>query len=200
MTTVRDIVIRIARKIGVTPGDQAPTGRDAEDLLSYLQGVIDGLPLLRDGAWRDVILTSAAAYTAKDGDRIAPQGFDPVITLPTSFIDAHGAQKLQRDLSRVHVIGDGLYVWSASRGAWGKADGLGLSDVLPFGAEDEAGLVALTILAAADEYGAPISQSVVATAQEALQSFEARFHREQPARVDPALLRLSEMGHCGGRC
>jgi hypothetical protein len=197
MTTTRDIVTRIARRIGVTPGDQVPTSRDAQAILDCLNGVIETLPLLRDGPWRDVILASSAPYSAKDGDRISPQGFDPIISMPTTFTDERGVERLQRDLSRVHVIGDGLYVWSVSRGAWGKADGLGLGDESPFGTEDEAGLVALAALAAADDYGAPVSATTAAQAAEALSSFEARFHREVPARVDDAFLRLSEMGQCG---
>lgn len=198
MTTMRNAVSKAARQLGVTAAGQEPTGHDAADLLEHMQGVIDRLPNLRDGAWRDVLLGSGADYTAKDGERISPQGFDPVITLPTTHADDCGAERIMQDLSRVQVIGDGLYVWSSSLAAWNKADGLALGDAFPFGPEDLPGIVALTVLEAADEYGAETPQVTLLRAETALNSFSARFYREVAVRADDGVLALSEMGGAEG--
>jgi hypothetical protein len=194
MTTMRNAVSKVARLLGVTTAGQEPTGHDAADLLEHMQGVIDRLPLFRDGAWRDVLLTSGTDYTASDGERISPQGFDPVITLPINYEGADGVTRILDDLSRVHVIRDGIYVWSTTLGAWSKADGLTAGDPFPFGPEDLPGIVALTALEAAAEYGAEPSQITLVRAEAALNSFSARFYREVTVRADDGVLRLSEMG------
>lgn len=194
MTTMRNAVSKVARLLGVTTVGQEPTGHDAADLLGHMQSVIDRLPGLRDGAWRDVLLSSDADYTANDGERISPQGFDPVITLPTTFADDGGVMRILEDLSRVQVIGDGLYVWSSTLGAWNRADGLTANDPFPFGPEDLPGIVALTVLEAADEYGAEASQMTALRATEALTSFSSRFYREVAIRAEDSVLRLSETG------
>ena len=195
MITMRNAVSKTARLIGVTAAGQEPTGHDAADILAHMQGVIDSLPGLRDGAWRDVLLTSNAAYVARDGERIAAQGFDPVITLPTTQAGEDGETRIMADLSRAHVIGDGLYVWSSSLAAWNRADGLALSDPFPFGPEDLPGIVALTALEAGPEYGTQEEPITVARADATLKSLAARFYREIEVRADEGVLRLSEMGN-----
>jgi hypothetical protein len=198
MTTMRNAVSKVARLLGVTMAGQEPTGHDAVDLLAHMQGVIDRLPGLRDGVWRDVLLTSDADYTAGDGERISPQGFDPVITLPTTYEGEDGVTRILEDLSRVQVIGDGLYVWSTTLGAWNRADGLTAGDTFPFGPEDLPGIVALTVLEAGAEYGAEPSQVTLVRAEAALNSFSARFYREVIVGADDGVLRLSEMSRLAG--
>lgn len=197
MTTMRDAVNKVARLLSVTMAGQAATGHDADDLLEHMQGVIDRLPLFHDGEWRDVPLTSAADYTAKDGERISPQGFNPVITLPPTHKDACGREQIQEDLSRVHVIGDGFYVWSSSLAAWNKASGLKLGDAFPFGPKDLQGIVALTAVIAAPEYQVEVAPAVISQAEAALKSFSARFYREVIVPADLGVLRMSETGRDG---
>lgn len=197
MTTMRDAVNKVARLLGVTMAGQVATGHDATDILEHMQGVIDRLPLLRNGEWCDVLLTGSAAYTAKDGERVSPQGFDPVITLPTTYLDECNNTKIMEDLSRVHVIGDGFYVWSSDLAAWNKTDSLGLNDTFPFGSSDLQGIVALTVAVAASEYEANVSPVTQAQADAALRSFSARFYREVVVPADLGVLRLSNTGYNG---
>lgn len=198
MTTMRQAVTRLARLLGVVTAGQEPTGHDATDLLAHMQGVIDNLPLFRKGEWTDVLLTSSDAYEASDGERISVEGFDPVITLPTTYEDDNGDTKIMRDLSRVHVIGDGVYVWSQSLAAWNKTDELEPGDTFPFGNEDLPGIIALTIMECAEEYGAQVSQLTASRADAALKSFSARFYREVVVAADLGLLRLSDTGDHSG--
>lgn len=183
MTTMSDAVSKVARLLGITKRSQQPTGHDAADLLDYLQGVIDRLPLLRNGPWADVILTSDDAYEAKDGQRIALEGFDPVITLPTTYLDDENVTRIMPDLARVHVIGDGIYVWSSSLAAWNKTDGLAATDTFPFGSEDLDGIVAMAAVEAAPEYAdQPLSPIIMERARLAKNSLRGRFWREAYVR------------------
>ena len=194
MTTMRDAVNKAARLLGVTMAGQIATGHDATDILEHMQGVIDRLPLFHDGEWTDVLLTSDAAYEASDGERVSPQGFDPIITLPTTYVDDEGDTKIMEDLSRVHVIGDGIYVWSSMLGAWNKADELDINDTFPFSPKDLQGIVALTVAVAAPEYGAQVNPVTVSQAEAALKSFSGRFYREVISPPDNGVLRMSETG------
>lgn len=193
--TMRTAVSKVARLLGVTMAGQEPTGHDAADLLDHMQGVIDRLPLFRNGEWCDVLLEDASAYEASDGERISPQGFDPVITLPTTYEDDCGNTRIMEDLSRVHVIGDGFYVWSNDLAAWNKTDELTASDTFPFGSSDLQGVVALTVAIAAPEYEANVSPVVQAQADAALRSFSGRFYREVVVPADLGVLRLSNTGY-----
>jgi hypothetical protein len=190
MTTMRDAVTRAARLVGIVGAGQEATGHDADDFLEIVQGAIDGLPWFRNGHWKDVLLTSDADYTASDGERISAEGFDPVITLPTTYVDDCGTTKIMRDLSRVHVIGKGLYVWSSDLAAWNKADDLALGDTFPFGPRDLPGLVALAALEAAPEHSdQPLATIVAERAQAALRSLRGRFWREEIVREPDAVYR-----------
>lgn len=197
MTTMRDAVNKVGRLLGVTMAGQIATGQDATDLLEHMQGVIDRLPLFHDGEWTDVLLEDAADYEASDGERISPQGFDPVITLPTTYEDDCGTTRIMEDLSRVHVIGDGIYVWSSTLAAWNRTSALDINDPFPFGPSDLQGIVALTVSVAAPEYGAQVNAVTVSQADAALKSFSARFYREVVVPSDLALMRLSETGNDG---
>ena len=197
MSTVLEIITRAARAMGVVRSGKVPTGADAEDLLQKLQDAINALPRLR-GRWTDVTLTSAAAYTAKDGERIHTSGYSATITLPATYVDANNVTQRQRDMSRVQIIGGaqaGLWIYSATNGTWARCDALVLSDESPFGPEDDLGLASLTAVSAADEYGAEVSALTVQRAADALNSFRTRFYREVIVPMDPAYLVLSDMGY-----
>lgn len=187
MTTMRDAVSKVSRLLGVTMAGQEPTGADAADILDHLQGAIDRLPGLRNGPWTDVFLTTDAAYDAKDGERVVVEDSDPVITIPAVYVDECGRTRVPGDLSRVHVVNDGLFVFSASLGAWRKTDALAAGDPFPFGDEDLPGIIALTVVEAAEEYGAQVSQLTASRAEATLTGMTARFWRGLPAKVDPGL-------------
>lgn len=183
MTTMSEAVGKVARLLGITKRSQQPNGHDAADLLDYLQGVIDRLPLLRNGHWVDVVLTSDDAYEARDGDRIAINGFNPIITLPTTYLDDENNVKIMRDLSRVHVIDDGIYVWSSTLAAWNKTNDLALTATFPFGEEDLPGIVAIAAVEAAPEYtDQPLSPTIMQRAALATNNLRGRFWREEYVR------------------
>lgn len=185
MSTMNDAVILTGEELSIIPAGQVPTGTDSKHLLRCLQAAIDGLYGLRNGAWKDVLLTSDADYTASDGERISPQGFDPVITLPTTYKDDCGRERIMRDLSRVHVIGDGLFVWSSTLAAWNKTDQLSLEDRFPFGDEDLPGIVAMAAVLAAPKYSdGDLSPVIVLTAQASAKALKGRLYREAFVR-DP---------------
>lgn len=184
MSTALDIVRRGLRAIGVVAAGKEPSGVDQSDGLEHLQGVILSLPgLLHNGRFREVAVSTA--YTAHEGDRctVTTPG---VVTLPT-VITHHGCSRPPRDLARVQILGAdaenaGLWIYSATKGSWGQADGLEISDELPFGAEDDAGLAALLAVDMASEYGdeAELGQRTIAVAQTADRSFRARLKKAAP--------------------
>lgn len=162
------------------------SGSDGQFALMRYQNLIDNLPLFRTGHWCDVILTSADDYAAKDGERVVPNGFDAVITLPATYTDQCGKVHVQQDLSRVQVIGKGLWVFSVSNGAWRQADGLTLESDCPFGPEDEQGLAAMLAVAlASDASGSlnELSPAVTQTAQAQVNKFRSRFYRADAPRA-----------------
>lgn len=191
-----DVISRALRLLGVLSAGQVASDDDGADGLVALQDVVDTLPLLRTGEWTEVLLTSAAPYTARDGERIHTQGHLATIDLPTTFTDPRTSQlTAQQDLSRVQIIGGeqaGLYIYSASLGAWSKVDGLEISGDCPFGPEDFKGLAALVAAAVADEQGQPLPPLVGGAAAQALSSFHARFYREVVVQADPAFLIMSD--------
>lgn len=204
MTTILDHASRALRALGVIGKGQVASGSDGEDALQHYQDMINDLPGLRKGRWTEVLLTSAAAYEASDGERINVQGYAATITLPTTYEDATGTTVPQRDLSRVQIIGTGhaqagLWVYVASAGAWVQVDDLELSDDVPFGAEDDAGMVAMLAVELAPEFGeqATLSQVVIERAGRQLRSFRARFRRAVTVPVDAALTVMSDTGDSG---
>lgn len=184
MSTALDIVRRALRSIGVIAAGKAPTGADQSDGLERLQSVILGLPgLLHNGRWCEVAVSSA--YTARESDRCTVTA-PGVVTLPTT-ITCDGASRQPRDLAKAQIIGEdatnaGLWLYSASKGAWAQADALVISSEIPFGAEDDAGLAAILAVDMAAEYGdeAELGQRTVASAQIATASFRARFKKSEP--------------------
>lgn len=176
MSTCLDIVRRALR---LTEGETGvPTGLVAQDALQRLHSVILDLPgLLKNATWCDRFVS--AAYTAKEGDRISVTA-PGVVTLPTIITDC-GAQRLPLDCARVQILGEaanaGLWVFSTSKGAWGKANGLALNSESPLGDEDDEGLAALLAVALIDEYGGEISAATVATASAAKASLRSRLKK-----------------------
>lgn len=183
MTTMSEAVSKVSRLLGITKRSQQPTGHDAADLLAYLQSTIDNLQLLRNGPWCDVRLTSATAVTAKDGHRIDKQGYAATVSLPATYVDDCGCTHLTEDLSRVHVIGTGIFVYSSSLATWNKTDGLAATDTFPFGSEDLDGIVAMAAVEAAPEYAdQPLSPIIMERARLAKNSLRGRFWREAYVR------------------
>lgn len=179
MSTCLDIVRRALRLVAGETG--VPTGIAAEDALQRLQSVILDLPgLLKNATWRDRFVS--AAYVAKEGDRITVTAPGSV-SLPTT-VSIYGSQRLPMDCARVLILGEapnrGLWVYSASKGAWAKADGLEVNSDTPFGDEDDEGLAALLAVALVDEYGGEISAATVSTASAAKASLRSRLKKCAP--------------------
>lgn len=190
MKTMRDAEIDVARQASVVASGGVPDGQVALDLREAVQGVIDNLPLFHDGYWRDVILTSSDAYTAADGDRINLDGYSPVVTLPTTYVDDCGDTKIMPDLSRVHVIGEGIYVWSSILGAWNNTDELEPGDPFPFAQKDYLGIVAQTVVEIAHLYSdTPVPPAIVRRATLSVNSLRGRFWREAYVREPDTVYR-----------
>jgi hypothetical protein len=183
MSTCQAIVRRALRAMGVLQAGQQPTGSDGPDGLERLQGIVLALPgLTQGGFWGEH--AASTAYTAKEGQRITVTG-SAVITLPL-IVTHHAHTRPPRDLAKVQIIGasvanPGTWLYSATKGAWGRANSLALSDELPFGAEDDEGLSALLAVAWADEFGptAVIGARTLALAGLASRSFAARLKKAQ---------------------
>lgn len=184
MTTPRDIVRRGLRAIGELSAGKQPSGSDAADGLERLQSLILDLPgLLHNARWCEVAVSTA--YTAREGERCTVTS-PGAVTLPTT-VTCDGVTRPPRDLSRVQILGAsatnaGLWIYSATRGAWGQADELTISSTLPFGSEDEEGLAAMFAVNIAAEYGgeADLGQRTIGTADRAARSFRSRFKKAEP--------------------
>lgn len=200
-TTCLDLCTRALRQLGVIGAGEVASGQDGEDALEHLQALILDLPSFLKGPWINTTLTSAAPYAASDGERINTAGFAAPITFPTTYVDPDGCTAPILDLSRVHIIGAdhaqaGLWVYSASRANWSRADALEMSGDSPFGKEDDAGLAALLAMDLSSEYGdqATVSDVTAGRARRQLRTFGYRFDRETPTPVDTGLLRMSDTG------
>jgi hypothetical protein len=198
MTTCRDLIDRAGRQLGVLAAGESATGDDAHDLMRHLQDLVMDLPLLMDGPWTDVRLTSGGAYAARDGERINKTDFpDTTVILSATRLDDCGRIVAQRDGARAQVIGGadaGVYVFVAEKAAWSRLDALSIVDESPFGRKDDAGLAALICASAAEEYAAPLGPIGAQRAQRAIAQFRARFYRPVLAPAEPALLALSDLG------
>lgn len=187
MSTCLDIMRRALRLSAGETG--VPTGQDAQDSLQRLQSLILDLPgFFQNGLWRDRFVS--AAYTAKESDRIVVTA-PGVVTLPL-VIDDCGTQRAPLDLAKVQILGaatnKGVWLYSASKGAWGRADGLALEPTateLPFGSEDDEGLAAQLAVALVDEYGGEVSAATVAKSNQSKASFRARFKKAAPRDCQP---------------
>lgn len=182
MSTCLDIVRRALRLVAGETG--VPEGDEGQDALDRLQGLILDLPgFFQNGHWRDRF--TSAAYTACDFDRITVTS-PGVVTLPATVI-VDSCTRLPKDLSKAQIIGGanaGIWLFSAGKGAWGRADGLTLSGELPFGPEDDEGLAAQLAVALVDEYGGEVSARTVSKSNQSIASFRARFKKAE--RCEPS--------------
>ena len=187
MSTALDIVRRALR---LCAGETTvPDGQDAQDGVQRLQGLVLDLPgLFLNGIWCDRFVS--AAYTAKEGDRITVTT-PGAVTLP-SVINDCGRQRLPLDIAKVLILGSvpnaGLWLYSASKGAWGRADNITAEPPaaqLPFGGEDDEGLAAQLAVALVDEYGGEVSAATVAKSNQSKASFRARFKKQAPVDYQP---------------
>lgn len=187
MSTAKDIVRRALRLTGELVSGQQPSGSAAADGLELLQGLLLDMPgLIMNGFWRETAANSAV--TAKEGHRYTVTA-PGVITLPTTVTD-DGRTRPPHDLAKVQIVGDatnaGTWVYSATKAAWGKVEGLTIAAELPFGTEDDAGLAAQLAVEMADEYGetAAVGARTVARAQKSARSFRARFKKAEACDRD----------------
>lgn len=200
MSTCLQIITRGLRALGVLSAGQVASGVKAANAMEHLQDIINGLPLLRDGEWTDVFLTSTAAYAASDGERIYTEGYAAAITLPTTFVNDDGQTVATLDCSRVHIMGAdhdqvGLWVYSAQNGSWARVDALALNDDSPFGPDDDRGLGALVAVSSVPDFGgADLTPATVGMAGQAIASFRSRFYREVVVGCDDAYLVGADMG------
>lgn len=189
MATCHDIIDRAMRTMGVLAAGETASGHDAAEGMGRLREVIDTLPLLRNGDWTEVRLTDAAPYAASDGERIHTQGHATTIMFPAE----------PQDMSRVQVLGaghaqEGLWVHSATKGAWARVDRLEIGDDSPFGPDDDAGLAAMVAVGLAEAYGAEVSAITANRAGQTQSSLRARLYREPTIGCVEALLALSDLG------
>lgn len=195
MSTCQDIVRRALRLLAVVPAGQEPTGTDAEDGRDALQSLILGIPgLILNGRFHERAVSTA--YTAKEGERLTATGA-AAITLPLT-VTWDGCTRPPHDLAKVQIVGKvdnaGLWLWSATKEAWGRADGLTLESELPFGTEDDRGLGAQLAADLMDEYSATLGQRTLALAQQSARSLRARLkkyddlhsrhHHDEPGLCD----------------
>ena len=184
MSTAQSRVRAALRLMGVLTRGREPSGPDAEDGLERLQNLILALPGLQlNGVWREVAVT--AAYTAREGDRCTVTS-PGAVTLPTTVTDCEtGCTRPPLDLAKVQIIGSvgnaGLWLYSATKGAWGQADSLELKSELPFGPEDDDGIAAILGVNMQDEYSEnPLGDRTIALAQQFARSVRARLKKAEP--------------------
>lgn len=177
MSTAKTIIRRALRLIGELAAGQEPTGAAASDGLERLQSLILDMPgLVQNGRWHEHATTSA--YTAKEGQRITVTAPGTVM-LPTT-ITWDCRTRPPHDLAKVQILGaatnNGIWLYSATKGTWGRADNLSITSELPFGSEDDEGLAAQLAVEMADEYGeiANIGPRTLARAQMSARSFRAK--------------------------
>lgn len=183
MATCQTIIRRALRNLGVLQGGQEPVGPDADDGLERLQSLVLALPgLVLNGRWHEKAI--AAAATACEGERLTVTGA-VVVTLPAT-VTWDGRTRPPHDLAKVQILGAdvenaGLWLYSATKAAWGQADDLALIDELPFGSEDDAGLAAHLATDWADEYGptAQVQPRTLALAQIFSRSMRARLKKAE---------------------
>lgn len=184
MTTNSDVVRRALRAIGELAAGKSPTGNDAADGLERLQSLLlDLIGLLKVGRWCEVAVSDD--YTAREGDRCTVTS-PGTVTLPTVITD-RGRARPPLDLARVQILGAdaenaGLWVYSATKGAWAQVDALTINADFPLGEEDVEGVAAQLAVNIAGEYGAEkeLPARTIALAQISGRSFRSRFYKTQP--------------------
>lgn len=178
MSTCQAIIRRAMRLMGVTSAGQEPAGPDAEDGMEALQSLILTIPgLILNGRWRD--RSVSAAHTARESDRLTVASPGSV-TLPLTVTWA-GHTRHPHDLAKVQIIGAaenaGLWLYSATKGAWGQADGLENADEMPTGIEDDAGIAAQLAVNMMDEYSAQLGARTLALAMQSARSLRSRLKK-----------------------
>lgn len=191
--TCLETITRALRLMGVISAGQIASGSRAADGVERLQDLILNLPgLIQNG--RFVEVATSADYEPEEGERVTCTGA-VTVTLPTTVLEATTNEtRPPMDLARVYVIGTsaavdfggdddggaGLYVYSASNGAWACVHGLAQDDNLPFGDEDFLGLAAQLAVDWVDDFGAQLGERTFARAQASARGFRARFKKAAP--------------------
>jgi hypothetical protein len=184
MSKCRDIVRRALRLIGELTSGQEPTGPDAEDGVERLQGLILDLPgLIQNGQWHERAIAYPTPYAAREGHRYTVTAPGSVVLPATITWDA--CHRPPHDLTKVQILGAadnaGLWIYSATNGAWRQADALTINSDSPFGQEDDEGLAAQLAVNMADEYGETVALGprTLSKAQQSTRSFRARFKKHE---------------------
>lgn len=187
MSTMRDIVRRALRLVAGETG--VPDGEDGADACQRLQSVILDIPgFIHNGTWRRDRYVTTGSYTARESDRIIVTS-PGVVTLPT-VITGYGypCPRQPIDLAKVQITwaaNAGLWLYSATKAAWGRADGLQIENDHPFGPEDDDGLAAQLAVALLDEFGGEISAATTAKSNQSKASLRARFKKAVPRDCMP---------------
>jgi hypothetical protein len=183
MSTAKTIIRRALRLIGELAAGQEPSGSAASDALERLQSLILDMPgLVQNGFWREAA-TNIVGYAPKEGHRITVTAPGTVI-LPLT-VTHESCSRPPHDLAKVQIVGAatnaGLWLYSATKAAWGRADGLTLTSELPFGSEDDEGLSAQLAVYIADEYGeiTNIGPRTIAKAGQSARSLRARLKKAE---------------------
>jgi hypothetical protein len=190
LSTAKTIIRRALRLIGELAAGQEPTGSAASDGLERLQSLILDMPgLVQNGFWRET--ATSTVYAANEGHRVTVTS-PGVVTLPLT-VSHDGCTRPPHDLAKVQIVGTaanvGLWLYSATKGAWGRADALTIVSELPFGSEDDEGLSAQLAVNMADEYGETVvlGPRTIAKAAISAKSFRARLKKSEardPHRPD----------------
>jgi len=166
MPLVSDIIQHAYRRSGILPQGVTVSTTQAEVGLEQLQAwyraQADGL----FGAMNDTRLTSSAAYTAKEFDRIInPEG--ATITLPTTVQDLYSGEARPPLDCAIIVIGniDGegavtnqTWVYDAPMGNWYDIQSLAEDNYAPLSTRWEDQLKNLLAVRLCDDIGIPVSK------------------------------------------
>lgn len=158
MTTCRDIVTRALRMAGIVGKGREPKARELDDGMFALQGLFDGW--FAGGMFgRLTDYYAEGGYEAEVGQRVFYTGTAP--TLPELVDSVHPP----RDLAAIefnNASGRGAHIWD--RSGWVRIDALDADDDAPLALRGAEGLAACLAASIAEEYGAPLTASVVSKA------------------------------------
>lgn len=173
---IRDIIATAFRKARIIASGETPAADEADDALAQLQSLILEHPGLIGSHWRDTVLSSSAAITAKDGQRIITSAYAPVVTFPTTVQGCCTTLQM-RQFARVLVDGGdsiGLHIFSD---AWRRADALTLDSENPLGPETNNGLAAQLASRIGGDYGADVPAKVEQEAMRSERFIRSKFYR-----------------------
>lgn len=154
MATCRDVVTRALRMAKVVPRSDEPDAEELRDGLIVLQSLYDTwLTNGMFGRLKDVY--EEGDYEAGEGERVMSTG---AITLPSVIDD----DRKPRDLSAIETFTGSTraaYIWD--RTAWVSITNLAESATAPLSDRGMNGLAACLAQAYCEEFGEPLTSSIV---------------------------------------